>query len=171
VTLPLVAERHIVTRCGFPSNLTVPFGLADLAEGYYMRPEGGGQFLLGSLHPTEPFDLATPIAGVRDDESSELAQAVSRRFPSMSDATFAGGWASLYDVSPDWQPVIGEVAENVVVDTGTSGHGFKLAAALGGYVADLVVGDPHPDLAQFHADRFANDERLASGYGAARIIG
>lgn len=171
VRLPLLAERHIVVRCGVPPNMTVPFGFADLAEGYYLKPEAGHQFILGSLHPTEPFALDDPIAGVRDDEASELVDAVIRRVPAMRDATLAGGWASLYDVSPDWQPVIAEVAEHVFVDTGTSGHGFKLAAALGGYVADLVLGDPHPDLAQFRANRFDTDERLTSGYGSARIIG
>ena len=36
-----------------------------------------------------------------------------------------------HQVSPDWQPVIGEIADGVFVDAGTSGHGFKLAPGLG----------------------------------------
>jgi sarcosine oxidase, subunit beta len=171
VTLPLVAERHVVARCGLPSGVTVPYVFADLAEGYYFKPEPGDQFLLGPLHPTTPFDLDDRIPGIGDGESSELVHAVSRRLPALRDATLAGGWASLYDVSPDWQPVIGEVAQHVFVDTGTSGHGFKLAPALGGYVASMVLGDADPGLDQFHPDRFGHNERLASGYGSARIIG
>jgi sarcosine oxidase, subunit beta len=171
VTLPLVAERHVVARCAFPSDVTVPHVFADLAEGYYFKPEPGDQFLLGPLHPTRPFDLDDRIPGIDHGESSELVRAVSKRVPALRDATLTGGWASLYDVSPDWQPVIGKVAENVFVDTGTSGHGFKLAPALGGYIADMVLGHPDAGLDQFHPDRFRHDERLASGYGSARIIG
>lgn len=83
------------------------------------------------------------------------------------------GWASLYDVSPDWQPVIGEVAPGIFVDAGTSGHGFKLAPALGGHVAALVAGDEtDPSLGDFHPDRFGRQRStLAAGYGEARILG
>jgi glycine/D-amino acid oxidase-like deaminating enzyme len=75
-------------------------------------------------------------------------------------------------VSPDWQPVIGEIAEGVFVDAGTSGHGFKLAPALGRHVADLVtVAGADPGLAQFDPGRFAEDQGLVAGYGDARILG
>jgi glycine/D-amino acid oxidase-like deaminating enzyme len=86
---------------------------------------------------------------------------------------FHGGWASLYDVSPDWQPTIGEVAPNVFVDAGTSGHGFKLAPALGRHVADLVSGasDVDPGLVDFDPVRFERGSALAAGYGDARILG
>jgi glycine/D-amino acid oxidase-like deaminating enzyme len=75
-------------------------------------------------------------------------------------------------VSPDWQPVIGEIADGVFVDAGTSGHGFKLAPALGRHVADLVTGaGADPGLGQFDPGRFAEDRGLDAGYGAARILG
>ena len=95
-----------------------------------------------------------------------------RRVPALERAEARGGWASLYDVSPDWQPVIGEVATGVFVDAGTSGHGFKLAPALGRHVADLVQGaDVDPGLEQFHPRRFAEHHELGAGYGDARILG
>ena len=90
----------------------------------------------------------------------------------MEAAEFHGGWASLYDVSPDWQPVIGEIAPGVFVDAGTSGHGFKLAPALGGHVAALVLGEEvDPELGQFHPSRFGAGVALDAGYGSARIMG
>ena len=84
-----------------------------------------------------------------------------------------GGWASLYDVSPDWQPVIGEVAPGVFVDAGTSGHGFKLAPALGKHVADLVVGSSEldPRLTEFDPFRFTRGSALRAGFRDARILG
>jgi glycine/D-amino acid oxidase-like deaminating enzyme len=69
-------------------------------------------------------------------------------------------------------PVIGEEAPGVFVDAGTSGHGFKLAPALGAHVADLVLGDAvDPRLEAFGASRFGSGATLAAGYGEARILG
>jgi glycine/D-amino acid oxidase-like deaminating enzyme len=68
--------------------------------------------------------------------------------------------------------VIGEIAEGVVVDAGTSGHGFKLAPALGRHVADLVTGSTtDPGLEQFHPRRFEEHRELGAGFGDARILG
>jgi glycine/D-amino acid oxidase-like deaminating enzyme len=75
-------------------------------------------------------------------------------------------------VSPDWQPVIGEIAPGVFVDAGTSGHGFKLAPALGAHIADLLTGaEVAPGLEQFHPRRFERTGALDAGFGEARILG
>ena len=106
------------------------------------------------------------------DETERLGSAAIRRAPALRHATSRGGWASLYDVSPDWQPVIGEIAPGVFVDAGTSGHGFKLAPALGGHIADLITGaDADPGLEQFHPRRFERAGALDAGFGEARILG
>jgi sarcosine oxidase subunit beta len=67
--------------------------------------------------------------------------------------------------------VIGEIADGVFVDAGTSGHGFKLAPALGKQVANLILGEPDPRIEQFHPRRFNDGELLSAGYGDARILG
>ncbi len=101
-----------------------------------------------------------------------MADPITRRAPDLERSEPRGGWASLYDVSPDWQPVIGEVAPGVFVDAGTSGHGFKLAPALGGHVAALVAGDEvDPGLLEFHPRRFDEGRMLDAGYREARILG
>jgi glycine/D-amino acid oxidase-like deaminating enzyme len=64
------------------------------------------------------------------------------------------------------------VAPGIFVDAGTSGHGFKLAPALGRHVAALVAGDEVDDgLRQFHPSRFEEGRTIAAGYGRARILG
>lgn len=172
VDLPLHAERHIVATLGWGAAPPVPFVFADLPGGYYCKPEGTEQCFLGPLHqepPCDPDDFAEHIA---DAEVGALVEAVVHRVPAMEASMPTGGWASLYDVSPDWQPVIGQIAEAVFVDAGTSGHGFKLAPALGRHVADLLTGGQvDPGLAQFHPSRFQQGTALDGGYGAARILG
>ena len=171
VVLPLTVERHVVatTRLGDPARIS--FGHGDLVTGYYCRPEGADQYVMGWTHPGEGVNPDRFDTTIRREEELALENAVARRYPLMHDAQPRGGWASLYDVSPDWQPVIGEIAEGVFVDAGTSGHGFKLAPALGRHVADLVLGRPDPRIAQFDPHRFEKGELLSAGYRDARILG
>lgn len=169
--LPLTVERHIVATFAWGGAAPMP-AHGDLPNGYYFRPEGDELFLMGPLHEepnADPDDFPEALA---DAEGADLAERVVRRVPALERAEARGGWASLYDVSPDWQPVIGEVAPGVYVDAGTSGHGFKLAPALGRHVADLVQGaHVDPGLEQFHPRRFAEHRELGAGYGDARILG
>jgi glycine/D-amino acid oxidase-like deaminating enzyme len=172
VNLPLTVERHVVGVVRWRRAAEMPFGHADLVAGYYCKPERPDLYCLGWLHPAEGADPDRYVETVTDGEAETLGQALAARVPAMEEAELFGGWAGLYDVSPDWQPVIGEVAEGIFVDAGTSGHGFKLAPALGKHVADLVTGGrTDPGLAQFHPARFGQHKLLPAGYRAARILG
>ena len=169
--LPLTVERHIVATFAWGGTIRVP-AHGDLPNGYYFRPEGDELFLVGPLHPEPSVDPDDFDERVGADEAAALGARVVKRAPGLQHATSRGGWASLYDVSPDWQPMIGEIAPGVFVDAGTSGHGFKLAPALGRHVAELVTGgDVDPRLEQFHPRRFEMASALDAGYGDARILG
>jgi sarcosine oxidase subunit beta len=171
VELPLTVERHVVALARLEQSNAVSIGHGDLVTGYYCRPEGSDQYLMGWTHEAAKVDPDRFDTSIHRDEEVALLEAVARRLPALHDAQPRGGWASVYDVSPDWQPVIGEIADGVFVDAGTSGHGFKLAPALGKHVAELVMGHPDPRLAQFHPSRFATGELLSAGYRDARILG
>ena len=170
--LPLTVERHVVATFRWAGAQPVA-AHGDLIGGYYFRPEGDDLFLMGPLHPAPAADPDDFDQEIREDEVRGMAEAVVRRVPHLSASEFHGGWASLYDVSPDWQPMIGQVAPNVFVDAGTSGHGFKLAPALGKHVADLVMdsADTDPALGEFDPFRFDRGGSLTAGYQDARILG
>lgn len=172
VDLPLTVERHVVASYAFGDAQPVPHVVGDVPGGYYLKPDGATHFQLGPLDASAEADPEAFEQEIYPHESVELAASAIRRVPRLDDARQGGGWASLYDVSPDWQPVIGQVADRVFVDAGTSGHGFKLGPALGRHVADLVTGaDVHAGLAQFDPARFGRDELLTGGYGSARLLG
>lgn len=171
VELSLTVERHVVVSFGWGSAEPTP-AYADTVSGHYLRPEGTDQYLVGHLDPAPQADPDDFAGAPSEDEVVELAGLVVSRVPQLERSEVQRGWASLYDVSPDWQPSIGEIAPGVFVDAGTSGHGFKLAPALGREVARLVMGEePDPELAQFDALRFAEDRALPAGYREARILG
>ena len=79
----------------------------------------------------------------------------------------AGSYAGCYDVTPDYNPVIGPAGPaNLLVAAGFSGHGFKISPAVGALVADLVVdgrsADPHVPESDFRLERFAEGTPLRS---------
>ena len=67
--------------------------------------------------------------------------------------------SGLYDVTPDNQPIVGQVAEGLFVAAGFSGHGFMLAPEIGRGVAAMVLGEePRAELTQLAPDRFERGE-------------
>jgi sarcosine oxidase subunit beta len=65
--------------------------------------------------------------------------------------------SGLYDLTPDRQPLVGEVAgrPGLWLAAGFSGHGFMLAPAVARRLAAAIVGDPVDDLlSAFAPDRF-----------------
>ncbi|HZE03607.1 MAG TPA: FAD-binding oxidoreductase, partial [Solirubrobacteraceae bacterium] len=69
-----------------------------------------------------------------------------------------GGWAGLYEVTPDHNAIIGEASgvARFLYATGFSGHGFLQGPAVGEILRDLVLGRPPVvDVAPLSADRFA----------------
>lgn len=62
----------------------------------------------------------------------------------------------IYDVTPDHQPILGQVRERVWVAAGFSGRGFMQAPAVGRIVAESVLGVGNdPALSVFDPARFA----------------
>jgi glycine/D-amino acid oxidase-like deaminating enzyme len=171
IDLPLTVERHGVGAFGWGDAPRLPFAVADLVGDFYGRPDGAELFIAGSLAPGDLVDADDFNEGLTGVETLEFAAGLVNRIPAMARADSRGGWASLYDMSPDTQPVIGEVEDGIFVDAGTSGHGFKLAPALGECIARLLLGEDVPGLADFHPRRFAEQRPLAAGYGRARILG
>ena len=95
------------------------------------------------------------------------ALAVAERVPAFAGGHWRGSWSGLYDVTPDWHPAIGEVAEGVYVAAGFSGHGFKLAPAVGVSIAELIVDGAAAsfDVTPLAPDRFERGELLSAQYG------
>jgi sarcosine oxidase subunit beta len=75
------------------------------------------------------------------------------------------GWAGLYALTPDDNPIIEETVPGFVQVVGFSGHGFQHAPATGQIVADLCL-DGSTDLVSldpYRGDRF-EDVTEGEGY-------
>ena len=92
-------------------------------------------------------------------EAAVVADQLGGAVRPMRGAAERGGWAGLYDVSPDWLHLIDELpgAEGLFVLCGTSGHGFKLAPAIARITADMVTRGiaATPEASMFRLERLA----------------
>ncbi|MFI0481208.1 NAD(P)/FAD-dependent oxidoreductase [Actinomadura sp. 9N215] len=128
----------------------------DFATSFYFHGEGEG-LMLGMSDPEER-------PGFRLDRTDawlpRLTEAIGSRAPRLLDVGLTGGWAGLYEVTPDHNALIGEDASvsRFLYATGFSGHGFLQGPAVGEVVRDLYLGrEPFADVSPLSAARFAGD--------------
>jgi sarcosine oxidase, subunit beta len=161
VELPIVVGRHPVFIVERDPGFGPPHRVyLDLAGGAYVRPETGGLTLTGSLtddeaqHPMDPELLG---ADVGLDEASEVLARTSRAVPRLGEASYRKGYAGAFDITPDWMPILDESPlPGLWIAAGMSGHGFKLAPAVGEMLAALITGGRPPVSAvPFRLGRFA----------------
>jgi sarcosine oxidase, subunit beta len=143
VELPVAGEARSMwftpVDGGLPERLPLTI---DFSTGFYVHREGPG--------------LAF---GGRERALEDVAEAAARRLPALVDLPVQSSWWGWYDVSPDWNALVGESREvsRFLYATGFSGHGFQQAPAVGEHLAELVVGrEPKLDLSAFSAERFAS---------------
>jgi sarcosine oxidase subunit beta len=155
VALPVTPlRRQILFTAPMPElPRDIPMTI-DFASTFYFHREGPG-LLVGMSDPDETPGFKLDAS---DDWIPALMEVAERRAPAIAEAGIAGGWAGLYEVTPDHNAVIGEARtpSRFLYATGFSGHGFLQGPAVGEIVRDLILGrPPFVDVGPLSADRFA----------------
>jgi sarcosine oxidase subunit beta len=125
----------------------------DFESSFYFHREGPG-LLIGMSSPSEEPGFKLERS---DDWIPDLMGVIRRRAPRIADVGIRGGWAGLYEMTPDHNAVIGEASDvqRFLYATGFSGHGFLQAPAVGEILRDLVLGRPtFVDVSPLSVDRF-----------------
>ena len=163
-------RRWAASACR-PSFGSPPPAFADFsAAQLYFVPRDGGILEVGGLdpeHAEHPIDPDECPEGATRETLADYRRGLVARLPGAEQGHWRGSWSAVYDVTPDWHPAIGYVAENVIVAAGFSGHGFKLAPAVGVVVAELVRDGRASsyDIGLLDPARFARDELVTTTYG------
>jgi sarcosine oxidase subunit beta len=171
IDLPIHVERHPMAVLDAPkrARAVLPFAWCDDILCNYARPEGENTILVGTWagggtglrHQTmaRPARVGDPDAYdevVDMEESAAILACITPRVPEMEALGVRKGYAGLYDMSPDDNPIIDRVPgiDGAYVICGSSGHGFKLGPAVGEAVARWVTTGRSELLAPFTLGRF-----------------
>ncbi len=164
-------EMIIETRdVGGPPRMAI----SDACKAIYYRSAGGTRTLLGRGFPKE-YEYVDPDHFKESADTEFIEEATKRfvdRFPSFETAMLVNAYTGLYDVTPDWHPILGAVdgVKGFYMCAGFSGHGFKIGPSIGEVMTEEVLdGRSHTiNIDRMRLSRFAKGELLQGSYGANR---
>jgi sarcosine oxidase subunit beta len=153
-----------MTQAFDPVPKPVPM-ILDIEPAFYFRGEGPG-VLMGMSDKDEPSSFSTNV------DWHFLERVIDKavhRAPILEQAEILRGWAGLYDITPDDNPIIGALPDvhGLFCAIGFSGHGFQQGPTVGRILSELILdGRTDFDLSPFAYDRF---DKVA-GKGETRVV-
>ena len=172
ITLPITATRHPMVALRRPNDYGGRQGWhavgLDLARQIYLRPDIGGITLVGSSENV--FAASDPDAypqGLTEAEIAHFRAMAGGSIPALTRAVPRGGWAGIYDDTPDFHPILDRLPayEGLYCAAGFSGHGFKLSPLVGQWMAQLMLTGAKPeDMQHFAFDRFIKGKEIRPRY-------
>ena len=173
--LPMRALREQDIIIEVPVDRTMPSTpVSNPIEPTYMRPVAGeGRWLLGRGFP-KPYVEVDPYNYKKtfdDDFAVEVLELMTKRIPSLEGSRIVGGYAALYDTTPDWMPFFGPRREltGYYDACGGSGHAYKTGPIMARELADWLLDDVvKDDFRQLGFDRVADGRMFVSTFGGNR---
>ncbi len=174
ISLPITPTRHPMVALRRPDDFGGRMGLhavgLDLTRQVYLRPDIGGVTLVGSTeNVVTPSDPDTYAQGLTEQEIAHFRTMAAGSIPALARAVPRGGWAGIYDDTPDYHPVLDRLPayEGLYCAAGFSGHGFKLSPVVGAWMAQFVLtGNKPGDMQHFAFDRFARGAEIRPRYSS-----
>jgi sarcosine oxidase subunit beta len=171
--IQVTREEEIIIESvdvGGPPKLAV----SDMSKAIYYRPHGKTHTLLGRGFPKD-YEYVDPDHYKEAADTSFIEESSAlfvQRMPAFENALFVNAYTGLYDVTPDWYPILGRVEEvkGFIMCAGFSGHGFKLGPAIGELMAEEIVDGKAQsiDISRFNLSRFRSGQLFKAAYGANR---
>lgn len=127
--------------------------VVDFETSLYMHPESGG-LLMGMSDHNEPPSYNT---NVDQEFMMKVIEQAIHRMPVLERSEIMRGWGGLYEVTPDYHPIIGAVSDitGLYCAAGFSGHGFMHAPVTGKLMAQLILdGKTFIDISSLSLTRF-----------------
>jgi len=174
LALPLRSVREQDTVWQIRAGRSIPTCSISMGvDACYYRPLGQGRFIIGRGFPKDYFDVDPYNYKTSADDGfiRDVQTRVERRFPAFTGMKLIEAYAALYDVTPDWYPIVGpRIGIGGYADfSGGSGHGFKIAPAIARELADwLLTGKVADDFRQFSHDRIAAGNLFVQSFGGNR---
>ena len=170
--LPVTPIRVQMVHLRRPPSLeSLNVNVIDYTTGAYFRVDAGYNTLIGGEDWDDLSEVVNPDAFGLNADHDTITRFWDRarlRFPDFHAATQRGGYGSLYDMTPDGNPILDRSpnVEGLYWATGFSGHGFKLSPVVGRMVAEFVLHGESADhpIHEFRASRFDEGDLLGAEY-------
>lgn len=166
VELPNHPHRHEICSTEPLKPWLKPL-VADLSNGLYFSQSMRGEIVGGISNEAVP-------PGINMDSShrflAKYAKAVTTTCPLLGSVKVLRQWAGCYDLTPDANPIVGEVdeIEGFYQASGFMGHGFMMAPVMGRLIAQHIAeGTELPMFERWNLRRFKEGRLLSE----AMIIG
>lgn len=145
---PLKPTRIQIVHIDRPAEVVGDIPVCvDIGGGIYFRTQNRGQqIIVGSVREEderETVDNPDDYAKYIDDAFAQrVLHALHHRIPALAYRGGVRGYSGLYTVNEtDVHPVVGKTPiDGFYVANGFSGHGFKLAPAIGSLIAQAIAG-------------------------------
>jgi glycine/D-amino acid oxidase-like deaminating enzyme len=142
---------------------------SDAVTNVVVRPDRGRQFCAVAYAGEDLLERADDCDhGLSEGYEDAVRAGLTERYPRLAGFALVRGFAGPYDVTPDWNPILGPCPgiEGLYLAVGWSGHGFKLSPAVGEVVAAEISGRTPPiDVGDLRPERFAEGRLLRLAYG------
>ena len=160
VELPSHPHRHEICSSEPLKPFLRPL-VGDLSDGLYFSQSMRGEIVGGIANPKVPGGL---------DQRSSMrflglyASALSRAMPVLGDVKILRQWAGCYDITPDGNPLVGDVDEvpGMYLMSGFMGHGFMMAPVMGELFARwLLQGEERELFERWNLRRYREGKLLS----------
>jgi sarcosine oxidase, subunit beta len=159
VELPNKPHRHEICSSEPLKPWLTPL-VADLSNGLYFSQSTRGEIVGGISNHDVP-------EGIDMRSSTKFlalyASALTRTVPSLGAVKVLRQWAGCYDLTPDQNPIVGQVdgVTDFFQASGFMGHGFMMAPVMGKLLAEHVVhGTDLPLFDRWNLRRFKEGKLL-----------
>jgi sarcosine oxidase len=150
-TLEQVA--YLESAASTPTEELPIFVHYDAVFAYGLPIPGSGRYKIGIHHSGPRVDPDHQDQSADEGLSERIEQAAKKYLPGLEPRPVMQE-RCIYDNTPDTDFIV-DRSGNVVVGSGTSGHGFKFGPLLGEWLADLALGVTSPQIpGRFALSRF-----------------
>jgi FAD-dependent oxidoreductase domain-containing protein 1 len=161
--VPIAPMRQMLFRATLPHRWPHRFPMVIDPGGVHWRhddpvsPGDPDRIIAAFTKWDEP--IGENFAPALERWNAEFLPALIRRLPAFVQLRDVDGWAGLYEMTPDHNPVLGEhpALGGFIFASGFSGHGLMMSPATGKIVSEVVRTGKSTtfDISIFAPDRFA----------------
>ena len=159
VDIPVYAEKHEILVTEPIEKIQGPM-VMSFGKNLYCQQVPHGSFVMGRTDPDVDHN--------HDIESSwkfldEMAKTLCEMLPLVGNLRVIRQWAGSYTMSPDRQPIIGDIEdlEGFYLACGFSGHGFMFAPMTGLLLSEIILNEkPTIDISDLHVSRFKHQKEF-----------